>query len=136
MKLAYKDIPDSAEMDMSPMIDMVFLLLIFFLVASQVVDSKPFIEIPEAESAVIPNDIKNRLMITVKKDGSYYLGNDELPAQLDAVKNRIAAELNDNENLSILIRADANVRYEANRQIVESCADLGANSMIYATYQP
>lgn len=135
MKLAYKDIAATAEIDLSPMIDMVFLLLIFFIVASQFVDAKPAIDIPEAEAGVIPDEINNRLMVSVKEDGSYYLGNADLPSDLDTVKERIANEYEANENLRILIRADASVLYNVNRQIIEVCAEIGATDLIFATYQ-
>ena len=62
MKLENKDAGEDIEMDMSPMIDMVFLLLIFFIVASQIIDDKPKVLIPEAAAAVKPgDDIENRL---------------------------------------------------------------------------
>ena len=48
MKLGKQTSDDDLELDMSPMIDMVFLLLIFFIVVSQVIDEKPRVEIPDA----------------------------------------------------------------------------------------
>lgn len=135
MKLAHKGMATTAEMDMSPMIDMVFLLLIFFLVASHVVDAKPHVDIPESTEASIPNDITDRLMISVNLDGDYFLGNEDLPASLDVVSVRIAAEMAGSDNLQILIRADAKVPYEANERIMKVCADHGANNLIFSTYQ-
>lgn len=135
MKLAYKDIAATAEIDMSPMIDMVFLLLIFFIVASQFVDTKPVVDIPEAEAGVVPTEITNRLMISVKQNGSYYMGNEETPSDLEAVSQRIAEEYEGNENLRVLIRADASTRYEVNKRIMETCADIGANNLVFATIQ-
>ena len=67
MQLGKKQNDDDIELDMSPMIDMVFLLLIFFIVVSQVIDEKPKIEVPEASVAKVAEETINRLMITVMK---------------------------------------------------------------------
>ena len=135
MKLAYKDIAPAAEMDMSPMIDMVFLLLIFFIVASQVVDAKPEVDIPSADAGMIPANIENRLMVSVKQDGSYYLGLNEAPVSLGEVASAVAAESQDNKELEVVIRADSAVRYEVNEKIVKACAEHGVNNLIYAVYE-
>ena len=68
MKLEPKEAGDDLEVDMSPMIDMVFLLLIFFIVASQVIDEKPKVAIPTAAYAKVPDNTTGRLMITVTAD--------------------------------------------------------------------
>ena len=73
MQLGKKQNDDDIELDMSPMIDMVFLLLIFFTVVSQVIDEKPKIEVPEASVAKVAEETINRLMITVMKDETYYI---------------------------------------------------------------
>jgi len=54
MKLEPKQADDDVLVDMSPMIDMVFLLLIFFIVASQIVDEKPKVAIPPAKRMLMP----------------------------------------------------------------------------------
>ena len=74
MKLVQKNNEDDIELDMSPMIDMVFLLLIFFIVASQIIDEKPQVEIPDAVYAKVPDDTTGRLMITVRADERYFIG--------------------------------------------------------------
>jgi biopolymer transport protein ExbD len=48
MKIHPKHLDEDVEIDMSPMIDMVFLLLIFFLVASTIIDEKVPVKVPSA----------------------------------------------------------------------------------------
>ena len=65
MKLDLVDDVD-VDIDMSPMNDMVFLLLIFFIVASAVVElDKPAVELPQASAAKVPDDVKGRLNISI-----------------------------------------------------------------------
>ena len=57
---------EDAAVDMAPMIDLVFLLLIFFMVASVVTElEKVEVEIPESNYAKVPEDTKGRMMLSV-----------------------------------------------------------------------
>lgn len=135
MKLKRTDTQD-VEIDMSPMIDMVFLLLIFFIVASQIVkiDKVP-INIPSAVYAKVPEDETGRYIITVTRDGDLFVGPGAEQVTIDDLKKQIAAELEANEKLRILIRADGQTKYEETEKIMEACAEVGANDMIFAAFE-
>ena len=120
---------------MSPMIDMVFLLLIFFIVVSQVIDEKPRVEIPEATYAKVPEDTTGRLMITVMRDESLFIASEPQAQELDMVKERIEQEINANPRLRILIRADGAVPYEVNEKIMNACAEVGALDIIFSVFE-
>jgi len=135
MKLEQKDIGDDLELDMSPMIDMVFLLLIFFIVASQIVDEKPKVEIPTAAYGKVDEDQTGRLMITVKKDGKYFIKSDPEPKTIEQVKERIEMEIEADPELRILIRADGDVKYKENEKITIACAEVGAQDIIYSVFE-
>jgi len=64
---------DELQVDMSPMIDMVFLLLIFFIVASTVIVVKqdPEVEPPVAKYSKKAKDGKGRIVINVRQDGTF-----------------------------------------------------------------
>ncbi len=134
MKLEPKRADDDIEVDMSPMIDMVFLLLIFFIVASQVVDEKPKVEIPAAAHAKVPEDTTGRLMITVTADERYFVGQVELP-DIDALRERLGIEIEADPNLRVLIRADGNTKYKINEKVMTACAEVGATDLIYSAFE-
>jgi biopolymer transport protein ExbD len=135
MKLEQKDIGDDLELDMSPMIDMVFLLLIFFIVASQIVDEKPKVEIPTAAFGKIDEDQTGRFMISVKKDGAYYVRSEPEKKTIEEIKQRIELELAADPKLRILIRADGDVKYKENEKITIACAEVGAQDIIYSVFE-
>lgn len=97
---------DSEEVDvqMTPMIDCVFLLLIFFLVASTL--RKPHKELPVrvAHAAVsIKSDQPEPLVLKLEADGEVFLGVDKMTAKLlEELLNRVAAETPDR-----VVRIDA-----------------------------
>jgi biopolymer transport protein ExbD len=134
MKIRRKDQEDVA-IDMSPMIDMVFLLLIFFIVASAIVDEKPAIDVPSAAYAKVPEDIKGRFMVTVNKDGGLLVGLRGDPVTIDQVKEIVAKEVEGNSNLRVYIRADEDVEYRVSQELMTACAEVGAMDMIFAAYE-
>jgi biopolymer transport protein ExbD len=128
--------PDHEEIavDMSPMIDMVFLLLIFFIVASQIikVDKVP-VEIPNAVYAKVPEDETGRFIITVNPKGMLYIGVEEVT--IDELKTRLVAEVELDSKIRIVIRADGIVKYHISEKIMEACAEAGANDLIFAAFE-
>ena len=134
MKLNPKHDDDDIEVDMSPMIDMVFLLLIFFIVASQVIDEKPEVAIPSAANAMVVEDTTGRLMITVTEDGTYYVKQEEMRTIGD-LQARLQLEIDVNPDLRILIRSDANTKYKINEKVMTACGAVGATDLIYSAFE-
>lgn len=144
MNLQKKTADEDLELDMSPMIDMVFLLLIFFIVASQIIDEKPEVTIPDAAYGKVSENQVGRLMITVQKqepadetndEVHFYIGSNKQPVDLEIVKQTIEAELSMNEKLKVQIRADGRVSYEKNEMVTRACAEVGAQDLIYSVYE-
>jgi len=135
MKLEQKDIGEDLELDMSPMIDMVFLLLIFFIVASQIIDEKPQVDIPPAAYGKVPEDTTGRLMISVTKEGEYFVGSDPEKKTIEQIKERIEQEIDADPELRVLIRADGDTKYKDNEKVTIACAEVGAQDLIYSVYE-
>jgi biopolymer transport protein ExbD len=133
MKLVQKNNEDDIALDMSPMIDMVFLLLIFFIVASQIIDEKPQVEIPDAVYAKVPDDTTGRLMITVRADERYFIG--QVEVSFDEMKEKLALEIKKDPNMRVLIRSDAQTKYKVNEKVMTACAEIGANDLIYSAFE-
>lgn len=133
MKLK-SDLGEDAELDMSPMIDMVFLLLIFFLVAASIVKvEKVPVEIPLAVYAKVPENTTGRFEITVTESGDLFINT--TPVTLDELKTMLAPELETNPDLKVMLRADAGVKYSVNEKIMEACAEVGANDLIFNAFE-
>jgi len=133
MKLIPKTAEEDIEVDMSPMIDMVFLLLIFFIVASIVIDEKVPVEIPDAAYAKVPEDTTGRLVVSVNKDDKMFIG--PMPVDIEQLKERLEIELEADPNLRILIRSGGDVKYKTNEKIMVACAEVGASDLIYSAFE-
>jgi biopolymer transport protein ExbD len=133
MKLKLAEDTD-VSIDMSPMIDMVFLLLIFFIVASAMVDlDKPQVKLPQAAAAKTADDVTGRLIVSINKDEQLFIGAGAVT--MDGLKDRVRTEIEADPGLRIFIRADEEVPYRASKELMAACAEVGAVNLIYAAFE-
>ena len=120
---------------MTPMIDMVFLLLVFFMTVSTLAqaDHSLPLELAESSESDIPDDLSNRGTISLDAAGQIHLG--AQPASLEAMQAAIKASLESNPELRLHVRADQQTPYSAIKRVLKACAEVGAYEVIYATYQ-
>ena len=134
MNFSIPGLADQEEFPMTPMIDMVFLLLIFFMVASHLNElDKVEIDVPLAASAAVPKDLLDRRSITITHDETIYLGNKE--SELEHVKPLVKKQREQGQDLKISLRADKRVKHRRVREVMKACADGGASEIIFATYE-
>jgi biopolymer transport protein ExbD len=128
------DLGEDASMDMSPMIDMVFLLLIFFLVASNIVkEQKIPVQVPEAIYSKVTEDETGRFEVTVTEKGDLFIK--QRPVTLEELTSELVPELAANPKLKILLRADGKVHYKVHEEIMEACAKIGAENMVFTAFE-
>lgn len=119
------------QMMLSPMIDMIFLLLVFFIVSSlNMAEIKTIpIKLPVAENTVVVNN--NNFTITVKKDGSLYL--DEQPADRKFLIGQAKAKQAADENFAVLIRGEADAEYKLIIKLMDDLKGAGVTRFGLAT---
>ena len=124
--------PPEAEavIDMTPMIDMVFILLIFFMVtASFVKDMKLELERPKASSAVTASSKAIRLFID--RSGDTYL--DGEPVRLWLIQSKLRDLLNNASSKVVLVVTDEGVPAGRLVEVVDQARLAGAESVGIAT---
>ena len=126
---------DETGFQLAPMIDMTFLLLIFFMVTTKISKEqiKEEVKLPVASNAVIPEDVSNRDIISIDAQGRYFIG------QEIADKKRLAEYLKKRfENtppLRLYIRADQKTSGKKIKEVMKMAADAGAVDVIFGSYQ-
>ena len=120
---------------MTPMIDMVFLLLVFFMTVSNLAQADKSVEValPESEESEVPKDLADRGTITLDASGLIYLG--PVEHSVESMQSQIESSLSENPELRIHVRADSATPYSAVKKVLRACAEVGAYEVIYATYQ-
>ncbi len=124
------------NVDMSPMIDLVFLLLIFFMIASTLITYKKDerVQIPIAASARVPKEIRDRVIINVYNDGSI-ADESSNPLSLDQVEVMMTQAKAKNPNARLHLRADARVPHKEVKEVVAASAKGGVNTVIFSTHE-
>lgn len=134
MKIAKKQ-EDEIGFQLAPMIDMTFLLLIFFMVTTKISKEQVKVEIklPTAANATIPSDLSNRDIISIDGDGVYYIG------QRKSDKKELTAYLKERFKvtppLRIYVRADKNTPGKQIKELMRIASEAGAVNVIFGTYQ-
>ncbi len=106
--------------DLTPLIDVVFQLLLFFMLSSTfVVQTSIQIEMPKAEGATQLENKDLSVTLAYGADGpdgkgKIYVNNDEMPS-LDALTQRLSEEARNQPDVQLLVRTDA--RTDAGRVI-------------------
>ena len=99
-----------ASFSMSSMTDIVFLLLIFFMLTSTFVTPTSLpINLPGTEGAITP---KQTVQVHVTKDVKYYV--DEQEVTLETLKNKVRRKLSseDTKNDVVMVYADKDIKYD------------------------
>jgi biopolymer transport protein ExbD len=127
--------PPEEDFPMTPMIDMVFLLLVFFMTVSTLAqaDRRLKLDLPESASSDVPDDLSDRGTISLDAEGQIYLG--AVAQTLESMQAIIKESLSHNPELRIQVRADQATPYREIKKVLRSCAEVGAYEVIYATYQ-
>lgn len=134
MKFPFPGSADDESVQMAPMIDMVFLLLIFFMVASHLNKMDRIeIEPPIAENAAVPDELAGRRTISIRADDTIFIGSTS--RELHEVSPLVEKARRHEPQLKIFLRADRRVKHKRVREVMEACADAGVLEIIFATYE-
>jgi biopolymer transport protein ExbD len=101
-----------ANVDLIPMIDVVFQLVVFFMVSSTFVMT-PGIALDLPESSSSEPVVLNRLVVTVVSPAELYLNRELVPlGELDGRLREMTDGLPEDEAMSVVIEGDASIPYE------------------------
>ncbi len=125
---------DAVDLDITPLIDVVFLLLIFFMVSTTFDhNSEINITLPSA-SKEITEAKPDSVNIGLDAQGNVYI-NDEalLNAQLETIKMALSDALVGLNEPPIIIRADFNATHQSVVRVMDAARQLGLMKITFAT---
>ncbi|MDX9752446.1 MAG: biopolymer transporter ExbD [bacterium] len=130
----YQD--DEPTIPMAPMIDIIFLLLIFFITTSVFarLENELSITVPTAEMSETPKRTLGELVINIKMDGSIVVNQKTISLdQLQLLLTRIARQYPDQ---SIIIRGDRLTAFENTIKVLDLCAKCKVWNVSFAALPP
>lgn len=124
---------DEPGMNMTPMIDVVFQLLIFFMLATTYIDPEKALELklPEAESGTEPSAESDEIVINVLRDGRLVLSGQEL--NKESLSDALKRAAQRNRETPVMIRGDREVHHEAIVSVMDACGIAGLVNLSVGT---
>ncbi|HAJ91431.1 MAG TPA: biopolymer transporter ExbD [Gammaproteobacteria bacterium] len=125
---------DEPEVNLTPLIDVVFLLLIFFMVSTTFEQqSRIQIELPEATAS--PEEIEEEsIEIVIDAQGRYFIGEEQVVnTELKTLKSAISKAVGDRGTVPVTIRADASTPHQAVITALDATSQLGLTQISLAT---
>lgn len=128
---------EDPDINLTPLIDVVFILLIFFMVSTTFQrESEIKIELPEASSEPV-EEKKELLEIVIDADGHYFIDDQQVVnTELETLKKAIQKFLGEQSEIPVVIRADRRTPYESVIRAMDATSQLGLLQMSLATNQP
>ena len=119
------------QLMLSPMIDMIFLLLVFFIVSTMYMSEIKTIPIrlPVAQNSETVS--KSNFAVTVKKDGVLYLEDNKI--EMKQLVANAAAESKRDAAFSVIIRADGEAKYKTVIKLMDELKGAGVTRFGLAT---
>jgi len=129
MKFNRKTSMEKGRLDITPLIDVVLLLLIFFMLTSSFITPAGLrVDLPE--SSVAEPQEKENLVVVVSEEGELYL-DDEL-ISWETLQDRLAADLSGGQDRVLILKADKETRHGMVVRVMSLARELGWKRMAIA----
>jgi biopolymer transport protein TolR len=122
-----------AEINVTPMVDVMLVLLIIFMVAAPLLTVGVPIELPKTAAAPLPTEQEEPLTIALTKDGLILVQNTEIARQ--ELIPKLQAVAGERESGKIFLRADGTIPYEAVMQVMGALNASGFHNIGLVTEQ-
>lgn len=140
MRLPQRSRDGGLKFNLTPMIDVVFNLIIFFLAASHIArsQSQEQVNLPEATKGQQEREERQqRLVITVTRDESLWVSGNRVTLPQVELMLSPDAKVSDEQrrNREVRIRTDRDVPYQAIEPLLVTCAKAGVTNIKFAVIQ-
>ena len=131
---------ESVEVNLTPLIDVVFLLLIFFMVTTTFdKHARLKVSLPESSAKTVQQK-DEPLILSIDAKGNYFLNDRQIVnQQLDTLKQalqKVIGEKNqDYKDVALVLRADANTPHQSVVRAMDAASQLGMTRLSIATVE-
>lgn len=128
---------EEVSVNLTPLIDVVFLLLIFFMVSTTFTrETQLAIDLPEASGEVREQEQK-QIEIVISKEGDFAVnGRSLVNSQLDTLKSALGKVSDGDSRLPLVITADASTPYQSVVTAMDAAGQLGFANLSMTTRKP
>lgn len=118
-----------ADINITPLVDVVLVLLIIFMVTAPVLQSGIEVSVPKTRT--VKEITQERLVISINKEQRVFLGND--PVNINEIGAKIREKIRDPRNQSVFVRADEDVPFGAFATVMDAVKQSGIANVSIVT---
>ncbi len=130
MKLIDEDDREISEINMTPFVDIILVVLIIFMVtATFIVEGKIKLNLPKSKTAETGKITEKKIEISIKKNGEIFLG--KLPVTEEELKKKLLS-LKEKKAL-VILRSDRDTKFQNVVSVIDICREAGLENYIIET---
>jgi biopolymer transport protein TolR len=118
-----------AEINVTPLVDVVLVLLIIFMVTAPVLQSGIEVAVPHTKT--VKEITEERLVVTIDRNQNVFLNSQ--PVNINQIGQRIHDKVRDPEGQSVYVRADENVPFGAFATVMDAVKQSGITNVSIVT---
>lgn len=123
--------PKKARIEIVPMIDTIFFLLVFFMIASLAMTTMRGMPVNLPKSSTAKDRSVVRTDVTVTASGKYYI--DKEPVQFEEIRPALAMKARDNPGIVVVINCDRARDWGSGVQVMDEARKAGVQNLMIAT---
>ena len=120
-----------ARIEIIPMIDVIFFLLVFFMVSSLAMTKVNSVPVALPKTSGSPEALKQSVILTVKKNGDILVNQN--PVTLDSLGESLAHAMADRPQDTVVVNADEGANYGLVVQAMDRARRIGVRKFALAT---
>src|SRR3982750_831441 len=118
-----------ADINITPLVDVVLVLLIIFMITAPVLQSGIEVAVPKTKT--VKEITEERIVISIDKSQRVFLGNDAV--NINEIGAKLRSKERDPEHQSIYLRADENVPFGAFATVMDAVKSSGISNVSIVT---
>ena len=126
----------NSDINVTPMVDVMLVLLIIFMVVTPMLNNKVNVNLPTATAAVIMEDAnkEDSVVVAVTRDGKTYLGGDQVA--VTDLGPKISARLENKTDKRVYFRGDSRANYGRVMDAIDGIREAGVSQLGMLTDKP
>ena len=120
-----------ARIEIIPMIDVIFFLLVFFMISSMAMTRIHSIPVTLPQTSTSPQALKTSVILSVKKSGELFIN--QTPVTLESLGHTLAFEMRENPQDMVVVNADEGTAYGRVVQAMDEAKKIGVRKFALAS---
>ena len=116
-----------SQINITPLVDVMLVLLIIFMVTTPILQQGVSIDLPEVSAGPLTSKDEQQLVVTVTRDGRIQLN--DSPLKVDELRQKLAAIMKLRPDRDVYLRADKNVPYGKVVEVMAAVRTAGVRKL-------